>query len=407
MKYMIRVAVVSLLISNAAQSQDLSGAGDLQGLRNAPAPNAQIREAWKSRINENAVTIISGNPNGGYLGIAYDIAAVVDQNDDLRVLPIVGKGAVQNLKDVLFLRGVDMGIVNTVTLSYFKKTRELGTNLNAQISYIAMLFQDELHVLARPEINSLYDLEGKGVNFSDKGSGAQLSSQQIFSALKINATEHNVGQGDAIEMMKRGELAATMCTCLKPLKPHQAVPADLGFKLINVPHEPVFYDDYVPARITHEDYPNLVSQGGAINTIAVPTVLVAYSWPREHERYRRLEKFIKAFFSKFPEFAKPPRHPRWKTVNLAASLPNWKRFPAAQEWLDAHAILPKEAEASQKMKEAFEQFLTKHAGAADLKLLPADKRESLFHQFTVWWAAQQETLPTASQVSIGDKQKGQ
>lgn len=363
----------------------------------AASSNLQIRETWKARINENVVTIISGNPNGGYLGIAYDIAAVVDDGDDMRVLPIIGKGAVQNLKDVLFMRGVDMGLVNTVTLSHFKKTGELGSNLEQQVAYVTMLFQDELHVLVRPGINSLQDLAGKRVNFSDKGSGAQLSSQGIFAALNINVTEVNMGQGDAIELMKKGELEATMCTCLKPLKPHQAVLKDLGFKLLNISYDPPFYDDYIPARINHEDYPNLIPPGGVVNTISVPTLLISYNWPRGHERYRRLEKFIGGFFSKFDEFGKPPRHPRWKSVNIAGGLPGWKRFPAAQDWLDRHSSPQRdEVAVSPRMRDAFEVFVNKYATAAGIKALPPEKREALFVQFTSWWATQQDALPTTS-----------
>ena len=356
-----------------------------------PPTNAQIREALKAKLNENSMTIISGNPNGGYLGIAYDIAAVVDDGDNLRVMPVVGNGAVQNLKDVLFLRGIDMGIVNTVTLNYFKKTGELGTNLDAQIAYIAMLFQDELHVLARPEIKSFRELEGKRVNFSDKGSGAQLSAQTIFASLGMKVKEFNMGQGDAIEMMKRGELDATLCTCLKPLRPHQLAPKELGFKLLPLDYEPVFFDDYLPAQITHEDYPNLIPEGEVVNTIAVATLLAVYNWPPGHERYRRLEKFVTAFFSKFPEFAKPPRHPRWKTVNIGASLPKWKRFAPAQAWLDAN-YRPASLGADPKMKAAFEDFLTATAKRTGVVEIPEDKKQKLLNEFTKWWAVQSRVI---------------
>lgn len=403
MKYIFYSAgfALCLLMPDPARSQNAPQPAT-RAVTAAASPgvssNTQIREAWKARINENVVTIISGNPNGGYLGIAYDIAAVVDDGDDMRILPIVGKGAVQNLKDVLFMRGVDMGLANTVTLSHFRKNGELGTNLTEQVAYLTMLFQDELHVLVRPGINSLYDLAGKRVNFSDKGSGAQLSSQGIFAALNVKVTELNMGQGDAIEMMKRGELDATMCTCLKPLKPHQGVPASLGFKLLNVAYDPAFFDDYIPARITSEDYPNLIPKGEVVNTISVPTLLISYNWPRGHERYRRIEKFTNAFFSKFSEFAKPPRHPRWKSINIAGKLPGWRRFPAAQEWLDQNVQQPKDQAAlDQKMKEAFVVYVNNYLAENGIKTLPPERREALFTRFTAWWATQQETVPTASQ----------
>ncbi len=291
-------------------------------------------DQMRAQINENVVTIVSGNPNGGYLGIAYDIAAVTDDGDNLRVLPIVGKGAAQNVRDILFLRGIDMGLVNTVTLSHFKDDPQLGPHVTRNMVYITRLFEDELHILVRPEIKSLKDLEGKPVNFSDKGSGAQLAAQRMFAAHEMKVTEVNMGQGDAIERMKRGEVYATICTCLKPLRPYATVPKELGFRLLPVAYEGHFLEDYLPAEFTHADYPNLIPEGEKVEGVAVPTLLMAFNWTGDHGRYQRLAKFVDAFFTKFPEIQKPPRHPRWKNVNLAATIDGWTRFPPAQEWLD-------------------------------------------------------------------------
>src|SRR4051812_19916211 len=74
----------------------------------SPAAIQSLREDVRSRMNENVVTIMAGSPTGTDLSTADEIARVVDDGDDLRVLPIVGKGAAQSVKDVMFLRGVDM-----------------------------------------------------------------------------------------------------------------------------------------------------------------------------------------------------------------------------------------------------------------------------------------------------------
>ena len=178
--YVIRVALAlplaGLLTFAGSPPDSLAQQPAQKGPRLGPI------EHMRAQINENVVTIISGNPNGGYLGIAYDIAAVTDDGDNLRVLPIVGKGAAQNVRDILFLRGIDMGLVNTVTLSHFKEDPQLGEHVARNMVYITRLFEDELHVLARPEIKTLKDLEGKAVNFSDAGSGAQLAAQRMFAA---------------------------------------------------------------------------------------------------------------------------------------------------------------------------------------------------------------------------------
>jgi uncharacterized protein len=92
--------------------------------------------------------------------------------------------------------------------------------------------------------------------------------------------------------------------------------------------------DYYPAKLTHEDYPTLIPKGATIDTVAAGAVLAAYNWPRGSDRHRRLARFTEAFFTKFPEFKKSPRHPKWKEASISATVPGWKRFSAAQDWID-------------------------------------------------------------------------
>ncbi len=339
----------------------------------------------RAKANENVVSIISGNPNGGYLTIAHDIAAVVDDGDDLRVLPIVGKGAVGNMRDVLFLKGVDMGLVNTVTLNNFKRNNALGRHVSQQVVYITRLFEDEFHILARPEIKELKDLDGKAVNYSDAGSGAQLSAQLMFAGFGIKPQEVNMGQADAIEKMKRSEVFATVCTCLKPLRPYQAVPKELGFRLLSIPLDGPMAEDYVPATFTNADYPNLVPEGTTVEVVAVATSLISYNWPANHERYRRIAKFVDAFFGKFEQFHKAPRHVRWKAVNLAADLKGWTRLKAAQDWLDRVPAQRLPPSASPGIDTALAR--TQAARAAPGR--PAEQ-ERLFQQFMEWSKAQKK-----------------
>src|SRR4051812_39286538 len=75
----------------------------------------------RERANQNTVTIISGTPAGTYLAVAYDMSAVLDDGDNLRVLAVAGRGSVQNVRDILNLRGIDMGIVQSDVMTHFKQ----------------------------------------------------------------------------------------------------------------------------------------------------------------------------------------------------------------------------------------------------------------------------------------------
>lgn len=325
------VAVTALLAFHGA------GAAQ-QPKQSRPGPVAQDDAsarylARRNRLNQNTVTVISGNPNGTYLYLAYDLSAVLDDGDDLRVLPVVGRGGYQNMMDVLHLRGVDLGITQSNIMSYLKRTGEFGPNIDSRIAYITKLYNEEMHVLAGPGIDRLADLSGRKVNFSDVGSGTQFSTRLIFGLLGIKAVEVNMGQADGYQKVKSGELAATVLIAGKPTGSFSKFKLEAGMKLLPVPYTEVLEQDYFPAKLTSRDYPSLIPEGGSVDTVAVASVLAAYNWPRDTDRYRRVAAFVDAFFTKFPQLQKGARHAKWKETNLTATLKGWRRFPAAEEWL--------------------------------------------------------------------------
>ena len=308
------------------------GAPTTGALTPAPVPVRTTERTDKA--NQNTTTVISGNPNGTYLFLAYDMSAVLDDGDALRVLPVIGKGGFQNVRDVLLLRGIDVCITQSNIMRYLKTTGELGRNIDDKLAYIAKLYNEELHILAGPGINELKDLAGKKVNFSDVGSGTQFSVRLIFEALGIAAQEVNMGQADGFLKVKTGEIAATVLIAGKPSGAFQSLKLEAGMKLLPVAYTEPLEADYFPAKLTHEDYPNLIPKGESVDTVAVGAVLAAYNWPKETERYKRVARFVDALFTKFAAFQKPPRHPKWREANLAAPVNGWKRFAPAQEWLD-------------------------------------------------------------------------
>jgi uncharacterized protein len=348
-------------------------------LANPPVPKKPHLGTIADRINANTVAIISGNINATYLTIAYDLSAVLDDGDNFRVLPIIGKGGGQNITDVRFLKGVDLGITQSILLNNLKRSKEAG-NIAQQIVYIAKLFNEEMHVVVRTDsgITSLEQLSGKKVNFSDVGSGTQLSTRDIFSRLNIQATEVNIGQADAFEQLKSGEIAATINIAGKPTAAMGKLKADDGFRFLPISFAKQLQDDYLPATLTKDDYPGMISAGKEIDTIAVGAVLIAYKWPKGSDRYRRIEKFVNQFFPRLAEFQKPPRHPKWREANLASTLPGWTRFEAAEQWLQRNRPPP-----VANAREQFNQFLAERGNMSSMSNTPAD-RDRLFQEFIKW-----------------------
>src|SRR5262245_55233540 len=334
------------------------------------------REQLRQKMNENLLVLMCGSLGAPYIQLGHDISVVVNDGDNLRILPVVSDGALSNVGDVLYLKGVDLGITTVQILNTLRSSNEFGTSLDRQITYGAPLSVDTLHILARPGIERIEDLKGKKVSFNSKGSGTARFTPLVFKALGIDVQETTMAQGDAIQAMRNGELDATACSCPMPLPAYPSVKPEWGFKFLDVPYIPAFEQDYVPANIANENYPNLVSKERKVQTIATSTILIAFNWGRGSDHYRRIEKFVDAFFSKAEELRKPPRHPAWRDVNMSATIRGWQRFAAAQEWLDRNAAKPAPAATESTMARAQPPA---RPAAPD----PAEQ-ERLFQEFLKW-----------------------
>jgi uncharacterized protein len=330
-----------------------------QGSALAPQPDLK---AISERMNANTLTVATGPPNFIFSAFADDLATVLNDGDELKLLPIATKGGFENVRDVRFLRGIDLGFTITNVLGHFRRTGEIG-DLSDKIVYISRISNDQIHVVTRSNITSLEQLRGLKVNFLAKGTANQLSAQDIFRALNVEVEEVNWAPADALEKLKNGEIAAAILTSGSPSPLIAPLKGSDGYRLIPVPFVKPLIGDYLPARLTSADYPDLIPPGQIVETIATPSVLIAYNWPKGSDRYRRVDKFVKAFFTKFDEFKKPPRHPSWRGVNLAAAIPGWKRFAGAEEMLATQQQQSKQVLDDRvnsrlpKDRELYEQFL--------------------------------------------------
>lgn len=351
---------------------------------------AQSSDSLRSRVNQGTVAIVSGGVNGTYIRIASDLAAVLDTPNRLRVLPLVGKGSVQNISDLLYLKGIDLGIVQSDVLSFMRK-QNLHPNLAQRIHYITKLYNEEVHVLAGSDVQQLADLAGKKVNVDVAGSGTAITAQTLFETLGLKVETTNFDQALALEKLKSGEIAAMVYVAGKPADLFRKIEPGGPLHFVPVPLSAELLQTYLPSLLTHDDYPSLLADGSSADTVAVGAVLAVYNWDPHSDRYKNAAAFVDAFFDNFAEFLKPPRHPKWQEVNLAAQLPGWTRFQPAQDWLDRQSKTTG-AGYDIALKSSFEEFLAfmSEGGAGRPRSADAQNREALFARFLEWRQRQQE-----------------
>jgi TRAP-type uncharacterized transport system substrate-binding protein len=310
-----------------------------QGAR-APRSSPSF-EKQKERMNAWSVGLAGGLLEGAPIRLATEIARVVDDGPNMLVLPIVTRGATENMNALLYLRGVDMAIINSDALEEYKVQ---VPEIQQRIVYLLNLFPSELHIFVRPEITSLQDLAGKKVNFNTQGTAAAYSGPLIFSRLGINVEKTFIPHQVALEQMRKGEMDAVVFITSKPVDAFLRGRWEPGFKFLPVAYESKFEDYYLPAALESNEYPNLIKPGERVSTIAVPTALVAFNWSAQSNRYQRVSRFVDYLFSRIDRLQAIGFDPKWKSINLAATVPGLARSPSAQAWLDRQ---PRSKQASQ------------------------------------------------------------
>jgi len=334
--------------------------------------------ATQAKANANTVTVMSGTIGGTYVQFGADLASVLDDGDNLRVLSIVGRGSVQSLADVLYLKGVDIGIARSDTLDYLER-KGYAKNINKKLAYITKLYNEEMHVVATKSIRTLADLKGKTVSADLPNGGTFITAMTVFERLGIDVHFVFIEQRLAFEKLRKGEIDAMVAVQGRPSKFISQI-KEPDLHLVPIEYAAALQRDYLPAQLVAEDYPALIAPGEQVDTIAVPAILAVYNWEPGSERYRRVQLFTEKLFAHISDFQKPPFHPKWQEVVLTSSLPGWTRFPAAQQWLVAHSPAVRD-----DTRRKFDEFLNTHPNAVAGK--DETEKAALFQQFLEWQSA--------------------
>src|SRR6266550_4619929 len=277
------------------------------GLQSVPAQAQSVPKsleeggsdaAMKLRKNNWTVGVAGGQLSGTYMTFANELAEVLDDGDNLRVIPIVTYGAASNLDDLLYLRQVDVAVTQSDVFDYFRTQRKIS-NLAYRVHYIVRLPVSELHILAAPGIASIEDLKGKKVSFGPAGSASSLTGTIVFQRLGVQVEQVLFDNPTALQKLKSGELAALVRVIGRPIDFFAKVPANSGLHFVPIPFSKLFADYYAVSELTSKEYPNLVPEGQPVETLGVPAVLAVYNWPKDSDRYRRVERFTQAFFNKW------------------------------------------------------------------------------------------------------------
>jgi TRAP-type uncharacterized transport system substrate-binding protein len=338
----------------------------------------------KFRMNQWTVGLAAGLPDGGFVRFASEMARTMDDGDNMRMIPMVTRGTTTNIPDLLYLKGVDAAITYADAFDFYSKQAGLA-NINDRIRYIMQFFVSDIHIYTRDEFKSLADLKGQKVAVGTSGVAAALTGPLIFKRLGIDIQTVPVGGPIALEQLHKGQVAAMVYVAAKPSELFAGMKPDPGYHFVAVPYTKEFTDYYYPSTLKAEDYPGFLPPGTSIQTIAVPSVLAVYNWKPGSDRGERVNRFVEALFNNFARLQKPPFHPKWKDVNLAATVPGWKRYPFAEVALERLKAAKAAADANAGDSPAIQHQRFGAFLDADEKTPVADtKKDELYRDFLEW-----------------------
>lgn len=301
------------------------------------------------------------------------MASLFPHSEQLRVLPMLGDTGAGNLAALLGDPRVDLAFVSTDALA--GETAK-DNSLSDKLELVTRLSPQEVHLLARADIGSLSELAGRPVNFGPAGSASAATAAALFEALGLKVEVMDLDATAAVERLTQGTIAALVIVGGKPSPLIAAIPANAGIHLLPISFGPSLETEYLPTRLETGDYPNLIKTGSEVATVATGMVLLSKS-KADAGSSERVASFVGAVFPRFAELQAQGRHPKWREVNLAASLPGFKRNRAAEAWLAGQQV-----EAARPM--------AARANAGQAPGLPAgltmseQQKEALFKRFIEW-----------------------
>ncbi len=324
-----------------------------------------------------SVALESESARASSLRIVEDLAGIINGPSERTLLPVVGEGSLQDLADLHRNPIIEMAIVQSDVLDS-PKARALSTG----ITYVAKLYNEELHLVARRNIKTIADLANQKVDVDVRGGGTEVTVTRLFRLLKIPVETVHDPTRVALQKLKKGDIAALALVAAKPSGLFKTLQWSDGLRFLSIPLNPAVTRAFIPSELSATDYPGLILPDHPIDTVAVGTVLAVAPVARGSPRYRAVAQFVDRFFTRFDSLLDPSHDPRWREVNLAAELPGWRRFPAVSRWLERNASVT--TMSPQALEAIFSRFIDKREQASGRPPMQANQKAALFKEFENW-----------------------
>lgn len=305
--------------------------------------------AWAAE--DNSLGMVTGPETGTYIAMGRDIAKAVEkEGGTLEVKP--SNGSIDNIRRITEAgENAGLGIVQSDVLGFLKRSKNpRSQQIAARLRLIFPLHAEEVHLLARSNIQDIKGLEGKRVAIGQQGSGNMLTAMNLFAVTGVKPAKMlQLPPDQGVVAVLSGEADAVIFVAGKPVplfRNLEQMRADFNGKYAELLSQVHFLPvtgaevekEYDKAEITPQDYEFVK---GTVPTAAVTSLLVAYDFSSGKNDYyrarcRQLERMGRAVRGNLA-WLKENGHPKWREVDPRREVTLWQRDTCAWRKADAEA----------------------------------------------------------------------
>lgn len=283
-----------------------------------------------ARVNRGMVSIVTSDDDAETVN---DIARALNEEGKMRVVPILGESAVANVRDLLYLRGVDAGILNADVLAYLRITGEMPA-AQSRLRYVTKLYDKTVFLIAAPSIAAIGDLAGKKIGTAGETSDSGVTARTILSLAKIEAELISSTLPKAVDGVLRGELAGLIAVERDATSLLRFIPEGSGLRILPLPPSAELSAIYASRHVDPLEAPSLLPAEG-VDTLTVPALLTVYDWKQGGTRYPAVADFAGKLIGRTADAASFADGRAWRQVTPDVEIAGWDRFAAASETIAA------------------------------------------------------------------------
>ena len=250
---------------------------------------AGVLLAGPAMAGEMPFNILVGEPS--WVPEAQIIARALDHENGLRILPVLGKGAVQSVQDLQDFPIIDAALITTDSLAYTKGQNLLAPD-ESKIAYVAAIKQLPIVLVTKRSIANVTALAGKKIATGAADTASFASGELLLGSMEVPFLRVAQSQESAVEALLQGRADAALFVGLpmnieKLGNNFHALPMVMPEQLAQI---------YRPAQLTSKDAANLVPAGQQLDTVSTSLILAVNEVSSTPDHRKALKAFEDGYF---------------------------------------------------------------------------------------------------------------